>query len=52
MDPQVQYTTEAFKVYGELSNTLNGQKDCSNQEYASQIQQALSEIKALSITVD
>lgn len=49
---QVQYTTEAYKVYGELSNTLNGQKDCSNQEYSVNIQQALLDIKALSITVD
>ncbi|XP_076460822.1 bridging integrator 3-like [Babylonia areolata] len=49
---QVQYTTEAFKVYGELSNTLNGQQDCSNQEFSSQIQQTLADIKALSITVD
>ncbi|KAK7110661.1 bridging integrator 3-like [Littorina saxatilis] len=49
---QVQYTTEALKLYGELSNTLNGQRDYSNQEYDASIQQALSEIKALSITVD
>jgi hypothetical protein len=49
---QVQYTTQAYKVYGELSNTLNGQKDCSNQEFAINIQQALSDVKALSITVD
>ncbi|KAL8622358.1 hypothetical protein ACOMHN_041686 [Nucella lapillus] len=49
---QVQYTTEALKVYGELSNTLNGQRDCSNQEYAACIQQSLADIKALSITVD
>lgn len=49
---QVQHTTEAFRIYGELSNTMNGQKDCSNSEYASRIQQSLAEIKALSITVD
>nr|KAG5685443.1 hypothetical protein BaRGS_025801 [Batillaria attramentaria] len=49
---QVQHTTEAFKVYSELSNTMNGQKDCSNSEYATHIQQTLAEIKGLSITVD
>lgn len=49
---QVQHTTEAFKVYGELSNTMNGQKDSSNSEYAARIHQALADIKSLSITVD
>ncbi|CAG5124762.1 unnamed protein product [Candidula unifasciata] len=49
---QVQYTTEAVKVYGELSNLMNGHREHSKHDYASQIQQALNELKALSITAD
>ncbi|RUS71413.1 hypothetical protein EGW08_020826 [Elysia chlorotica] len=49
---EVQYTTEAVKVYGELSNLMNGHKQQSRHDYASLIQQALTELKALSITTD
>ncbi|XP_055859723.1 bridging integrator 3-like [Biomphalaria glabrata] len=49
---QVQYTTEAVKVYGELSNLMNGHREHSKHDYASQIQHALTELKALSITAD
>lgn len=49
---QVQYTTEAVKVYGELSNILNGHCENSKHDYKSQIQQGLGEIRALAITTD
>ncbi|CAL1534623.1 unnamed protein product [Lymnaea stagnalis] len=49
---QVQYTTEAVKVYGDLSNLMNGHREHSKHDYASQIQQALTELRALSITAD
>ncbi|KAH9503257.1 Bridging integrator 3 [Bulinus truncatus] len=49
---QVQYTTEAVKAYGELSNLMSGHREHSKHDYASQIQQALTELRALSITTD
>ncbi|GFO25779.1 Bridging integrator 3-like [Plakobranchus ocellatus] len=49
---EVKFTTEAVKVYGELSNLMNGHKQQSRHDYASLIQQALTELKALSITTD
>jgi len=47
---QVNYTTEAVKTYGELSNTMNGQRE--ELDYKSQIQQGLAQLRALSITAD
>lgn len=49
---QVQYTTEAVKTYGDLSNTLNGQKEAHKLDYKSQIQQGLTQLRALAITAD
>ncbi|XP_046360512.1 bridging integrator 3-like [Haliotis rufescens] len=49
---QVTHNTEAYKVYSELSSTLCGLKNYTDDEYKSRMQQTLSEIKALSITVD
>ncbi|XP_005092370.1 bridging integrator 3 [Aplysia californica] len=49
---QVQYTTEAVKVYGELSNTMNGHREHSKHDYKSQVQQGLAELRSLAITTD
>ncbi|XP_059144877.1 bridging integrator 3-like isoform X1 [Physella acuta] len=49
---QVQYTTEAVKVYGELSYLMNGHNEQSKHDYVSQIHRALADLKALSITAD
>ncbi|XP_041368979.1 bridging integrator 3-like [Gigantopelta aegis] len=49
---QVTHNTEAFRVYTELESDLNGFDDLTNDQYESRILQTLSDIKALSITVD
>ena len=50
--PQVTHNTEAYRVYTELASTLNGVDDFTDDLYRSRILQTLTDIKALSITVD
>lgn len=49
---QVTYSSEAFKVYSEVSSDFFDHSKLSEQERRARIQQTLADIKALSITAD
>ncbi|XP_064601578.1 LOW QUALITY PROTEIN: bridging integrator 3-like [Liolophura sinensis] len=49
---QVSYHAEAFKIYSELSHQMTDKDGLSDEDYSAVMQQKLTDIKALSITVD
>jgi len=49
---QVQYTTEAVGIYGDLSAQMNGNRKDLKHDYKTQIYEGLSQLRALDITAE